>query len=91
MTRKDKRELGGGSGKNKNEMKTKKTKKFITICSKEKKRRITVQCQAMFGSFLAPSSTVWADESQERTKILLVIILHLQLFHASLVIIVIDC
>ena len=34
----------------------------------------------MFGSFLAPSSTVWADESQERTKILLVKLLHLQLF-----------
>ena len=39
----------------------------------------------MFGSFLAPSSTVWADESQERTKILLVIKLHLQLFHVSFV------
>ena len=36
----------------------------------------------MFGSFLAPSSTVWADESQERTKILLVVILHL---HVSFV------
>ena len=32
----------------------------------------------MFGSFLAPSSTDWADESQERTKILLVISLRLQ-------------
>ena len=25
-------------------------------------------CQLMFGSFLVPSSTVVADESQERTK-----------------------
>ena len=64
-------------------MKTEKRKKFITISS-ENKRRINVQCQAMFGSFLAPSSTVWADESQERTKILLVIILHLQLLSSLL-------
>ncbi len=27
-----------------------------------------IHCQLMFGPFLAPSSTVEADESQERTK-----------------------
>ena len=80
-----------GSGENKEQfilMKGRKTKETVTSSSlQEFKRRKEdyKKCQTMFGSFLAPSSTVWADESQERTKILLVIILHLQLFNASFV------
>jgi len=61
-------------------MKGRKTKETVTSSSlQEYKRRKEdyKKCQTMFGSFLAPSSTVWADESQERTKILLVIFLHL--------------
>ena len=73
-------------------MRDRKRKKIISNLSEFPKIEKNKKCQAMFGSFLAPSSTVWADESQERTKILLVITLHLQLFHVSLVIIiVIDC
>ena len=34
----------------------------------EKIVRRRKDCQLMFGSFLVPSSTVVADESQERTK-----------------------
>lgn len=72
-----------GSGENKEQfifMKGRKTKETVTSSSlQEYKRRKEdyKKCQTMFGSFLAPSSTVWADESQERTKILLVIFLHL--------------
>ena len=72
-----------GSGENKEQfilMKGRKTKETVTSSSlQEFKRRKEdyKKCQTMFGSFLAPSSTVWADESQERTKILLVIFLHL--------------
>ena len=41
-------------------------RKIVSWCLEEKRRR--KYCQLMFGSFLVPSSTVVADESQERTK-----------------------
>ena len=59
-------------------MRDRKRKKIISSLSEFPKIEKNKKCQAMFGSFLAPSSTDWADESQERTKILLVISLRLQ-------------
>ena len=41
---------------------------IVNWCWKEKIVRRRKYCQLMFGSFLVPSSTVVADESQERTK-----------------------
>ena len=38
------------------------------LSEEEKIVRRRKYCQLMFGSFLVPSSTVVADESQERTK-----------------------